>query len=154
LLANTLAIGSMPAGFSGAISNDSVNKLIILAASFTDPFKNWQWQKFGSINCASCGGDADFDGDGMSNTNEFLAGTDPTNPASAFRILSIVAQDTNIVVTWQTVAGKTNYLQAGTMTNFSDIAGPITVTVTPTNATDYGGATNAGPRLYRVRLVP
>jgi hypothetical protein len=114
------------------------------------PFQAWQIQYFGSTNCAACGPDADFDGDGMSNTNEWLAGTNPTNSASVFQILSIVPQSNDIVITWQTVPGKTNFVQA----NSTDIAGPIVPVGTQTNYPDPMGLTNASPRLYRIRLVP
>jgi pectate lyase len=108
----------------------------------------WQLSYFGCWSCPQAAGDADFDGDGMSNTNEFLAGTDPTNSASAFRILSIVPVSNSIVITWQSVAGKTNVVQA----NSADITGPIVMTGTQTNYTEPSGLTNASPRLYRVRL--
>jgi len=119
-------------------------------APASSPFQAWQIQYFGSTNCAACGPDADFDGDGMSNTNEWLAGTNPTNSASVFQILSIVPQSNDIVITWQTVPGKTNFVQA----NSTDIAGPIVPVGTQTNYPDPMGLTNASPRLYRIRLVP
>jgi hypothetical protein len=115
---------------------------------------------FGSTNCALCAGNADFDGDGMSNTNEFLAGTDPANPASAFRILSIVPVTNDIVVTWQSAGGKTNVVQAVDghySTNYFAVSGTIIVTGSGdavTNHTDAGVATNAAPRFYRIGLKP
>jgi hypothetical protein len=48
----------------------------------------------------------DPDGDGMNNEAEFLTGTDPTNSTSAFRIVSVTQQTTNIVVTWRAVGGR------------------------------------------------
>ena len=57
-----------------------------------------------------------------------------------------------VVVTWQSAVGKTNALQAGSMTNYVDITGLMAINVTPTNWVDHGGATNASPRLYRLRL--
>ena len=35
----------------------------------------------------------------MSNTNQFLAGINPTNPASAFRVISAVQQGSDVLVT-------------------------------------------------------
>ena len=134
-------------------SGESTNSSEVSATPLSE-FQSWQLTYFGSTNCASCAGDADFDGDGMSNTNEFLAGTDPTNNASAFRILSVMSTGNDVVVTWQASVGKTNALQAGTLTNYTDVSGPIAITVTPTNATEFGGATNAGPWFYRIRLIP
>lgn len=40
------------------------------------------------------------DGDGFFNMQEYLAGTDPTNSASAFRILSVAREGSELRVTW------------------------------------------------------
>jgi PKD repeat protein len=125
------------------------------------PFQQWQIQYFGSATCVLCGGNADFDGDGMSNTNEFLSGTDPTNSASAFRITGIAQESDDVRVTWTMGSDKTNALQVatgdagGSFTN--DFADLFTVTNTVGSVTNYldsGGATNSPARFYRVRLVP
>ena len=79
-------------------------------------------------NSPAAAADADPDGDGMSNTNEFLAGTNPTNSLSGLRILSIARQSNDVNVTWATAGGRTNAVQAtggdangGYTTNFVDI---------------------------------
>jgi hypothetical protein len=113
-------------------------------------FQLWQYQYFGSTNCSTCAGNSDYDGDGMSNFDEFLAGTSPTNSASAFQILSIVPVSNDIVITWQSVAGKTNAVEA----NSADISGPMFITGSQTNYTDPSALTNTPSRLYRIRLVP
>jgi PKD repeat protein len=126
------------------------------------PFQAWQVRYFGSIDNPAAAGSVDADGDGMNNLQEFLAGTDPTNSASAFRITSVTRQGANVVVTWMTGVGKTNALQVssgdahgGYATNgFADLV-IITNTVgTVTNGTDVGGAASSATRYYRVRLVP
>ncbi len=119
-------------------------------------FLLWQTQYFGSATNAAAAADADPDGDGMSNLQEFLTGTDPTNSVSSFRITSIAAEGDDVRVTWMTADGKTNALQAGNdcLTNLADIF-IVTNTVGPTtNYLDLGAATNAPARYYRVRLVP
>jgi hypothetical protein len=115
-------------------------------------FQVWQLANFGCTGCAPADPAADPDGDGMSNQAEWQAGTDPNNPSSSFRIRSILPAGNDINVTWQSGVGKTNVLQAGTLTNFTDITGPMAITVTPTNYVDHGGATNGSPRFYRIRL--
>ncbi len=64
-------------------------------------FQAWQVQYFGSTTNPAAA-NADPDGDGMSNLQEFLAGTDPTNGASAFRITSVVRAGSDLLVAWMT----------------------------------------------------
>ena len=106
-------------------------------------------------SCATC----DPDGDGMSNLQEFLTGTNPTNTASAFRVISVSRSGTDIRVTWMTGAGKTNILQAAPNVggSYSNVSPNMVVTGNGdsiTNYLDVGGATNIPGRYYRVRLVP
>jgi hypothetical protein len=115
-------------------------------------------------NPAFSGPNADPLGKGISNTNQFLLGLNPTNPASVFRIISGVPTGANFIVTWKTAGIRTNVLQAtngrpgaGYSNNFQDISGPIIINVvgdTTTNYTDVGGATNRPSRFYRIRLWP
>ncbi len=48
----------------------------------------WEWQHFGGAGKASPGNDADDDG--MTNGEEYLAGTDPNNPESILRVKMVV----------------------------------------------------------------
>ncbi len=124
-------------------------------------FQAWQLAYFGCWACPQAAPGFDADGDGMSNTNEFLAGTDPTNSVSAFRVLSVATVGDDLRITWQSVGGRTNVLQMASgefSTNFVDVAGSLTVLAgsgdVVTNFTDAGAATNATARFYRIRLVP
>jgi hypothetical protein len=122
-------------------------------------FQQWQILYFGSTNSASADANADPDGDGMNNQAEFLSGSNPTNSASALRILSVAQQGNEVVITWQATGGRTNAVQASAAvdTNFADITGPIIIAGSGdvmTNYADAGGATNNPSHFYRVRLVP
>lgn len=144
----------------------------------TDPFTTWQSQYFaggGSNTNAAPGADPDFDG--MSNTNEFLAGFNPTNNAARLKIINVAKSGTNIVVTYLGADGnstttppmlsRTNVLEftlgtgngSYTSTNFtstgqSNVLSGGTGLGTITSFVDTNGASGA-TKYYRVRvLVP
>jgi hypothetical protein len=106
----------------------------------------------------------DTDGDGMSDLAEYLAGTDPTNPASVFRITSVVRTNNNMRITWTTVGGHTNrvYVDTGaTNGSYDGVFGNLSpfiiipgTNASTTNYIDVGGATNVPARYYRIRLIP
>ena len=141
-------------------SNPETNGWATLLASVPlTTYQSWQMQYFGCTGCPQAAATTDPDGDGLSNVQEFLAGTDPTNSASAFRIISIARETDDVLVTWSTAGGRTNAVQAapdlsGSYSNVSlnhIIAGSGNAI---TNFLDLGAATNGPSRYYRVRLVP
>jgi chitodextrinase len=78
-----------------------------------------------------------------------------------FWLTSIVQQGNDMLLTWTTVGGKTNVLQAangtadgGFSNNFTDIFTVTNTISTVTNYLDAGAATNFPARYYRVRLLP
>jgi polygalacturonase/PKD repeat protein len=141
------------------------------------PYTFAQWQQFYGLTGPSSGGSASYTGDGMSNTNKFLAGFNPTNAAAYLHIISVVKSSTNIIVTYLGANGDTSYVPGvqsrtnvldfttgdarGNYTNGgwrdtfqTNILGGGTGLGTVTNMTDLGGATNIPSRYYRIRLVP
>ncbi|MGD1020796.1 MAG: immunoglobulin domain-containing protein, partial [Verrucomicrobiia bacterium] len=86
-----------------------------------DPFTCWE-QIYGITNCAVCDGNSSYTGDGMSNTNKFLAGFNPTNAAAYLHVISVAeANGTNIVVTYLGANGdSTSPLGSLTYTNILD----------------------------------
>jgi hypothetical protein len=92
-----------------------------------------------------------------------IAGNVVLDP-NTFRIVSIVRQSNDLLITWMMGPGATNTLQAttggpagGYVTNgFTDIfiVTNNTAIGTVTNYLDIGAATNAPARYYRARLVP
>ena len=128
-------------------------------------FDQWQLTYFGCTNCSQAGGGADPDDDGLINTNEYLAGTVPTNNASVFRVISITRPTlSDINLTWTTVGGHSYAVQTnrppanGNYTNnFSDLTGLLLapgVGESTMSYTNVGGATSTPARYYRVRTVP
>ena len=143
-----------------------------------DAFTTWQNQYFGFTGGAAAAG-ADPFGKGMSNTNQFLAGFDPTNKSAYVHITGIVKTNTTDVrvdylgasgnsVASTPVASRTNVLEFTTGTangsystnNFAstgrtNILSGGNGSGLLTNMVDPGGATNTPSRYYRVRvLVP
>jgi hypothetical protein len=85
--------------------------------------------------------------------------------APVFQITGIQTVTNDVLLTWLTIGGKTNVVQATpgkpdgsyTTNSFADISAGIVVPVfgqASTNYLDTGGATNRPSRYYRVRLVP
>ncbi len=123
-------------------------------------FANWQLRNFGCTNCPQADPGADPDGDGASNMAEFLAGTNPNSTASVFRITGVKRQGNDLLVTWQTVGGRTNVVQASTRLasgSFSDISSNIVIPGTGDTTASYlesGAAINGTSSYHRVRLGP
>ncbi len=87
----------------------------------------------------------------MKNRQEWVCGTCPTNQVSALCLLSAFPTGTNVIVTWQSVAGVNYFLEWS-----ADLGEPFTVVATNTlgqaDTTSYAdtNATGPGPFFYRV----
>jgi alpha-tubulin suppressor-like RCC1 family protein len=96
---------------------------------------------------------ADADGDGLNNWQEWIAGTNPTNAASVLLMGAPSKNVPGLKVSWQSVSGKTYFLQRGTnlavQPVFTSIKSNIVGQVGTTVYTDTT-ATNGGPYFYRV----
>ncbi len=69
-----------PAGGYGNIAEFSVEFPVLVVEVDSDNLPDaWEIQYFGGINAVNGGETEDFDGDGSSNYDEWLAGTDPSN---------------------------------------------------------------------------
>jgi glycosidase len=101
----------------------------------------------------------DADGSGFSNLQDYLAGMNPLDPSTAFRITNIIiTNNTDVQVTWTTEPNKTNQLQSssapGTNGTWNSVGSITLGTGLPATQTDYGAATNNPLLFYRVWLVP
>ena len=86
----------------------------------------WQIQYFGSIGSPQATPGADPDGDGFSNLQEYLAGTDPTNVNSYLKLDSIQVDQGRIAIQFTAMAGRTysilyNASLESTWTKFADV---------------------------------
>jgi hypothetical protein len=99
----------------------------------------------------------DSDGDGMNNYEEWLAGTDPTNPSSVLELLtpSLTNNPPGIVVSWQSVTNRTYFLERS-----SNLGGQPAFTTLAANIPGQPGVTTYidtsavgfGPFYYRVGI--
>jgi len=155
-------------GTSTLVSNSMITVVTALQA--------WQQDYFGCTNCAQAQPNADPLGKGMSNTNQFLVGFNPTNSAAYLHVISIArtnATDINVIYlgpngdsTWSPgIASRTNVLEftegtasGGYSNNFvtanvTNILSGGTGSGVVTNMVDIGGVTNGTSRYYRVRVL-
>lgn len=118
----------------------------------------WEQTYFGALLGSGAG--ADRDGDGMTNLQEYLAGTVPTNPADRLRVSAVVKNTFTgaFVITWSAVPEKiyqVQYLPAlgGTW----QVGLPASQLTAGTGQTSLSytdaSATSTGTRFYRVVLV-
>jgi autotransporter-associated beta strand protein len=154
--AGIYTVALVVSGPAGASTNTQPGSIRVLT-----PFAAWQMRYFGCTNCPQAAPGADPLGKGMSNTNQFLAGLNPTNGASVLRITSVTRQHSDVMITWTTAGGHTNVVQAvagSYSTNFTDISASIVILGSgdglTTNYLDTGAATNWPTRFYRIRLAP
>jgi T5SS/PEP-CTERM-associated repeat protein len=115
----------------------------------------WEAQYFTNL---SADPNADSDGDGAINGNEFRAGTNPTNALSAFMLLDAVRNGADVQLSFTTVGGHSYIVQhvVDATASFTNLSGVISVAGTVEGVTNYihvGGATN-GAGFYRIRLEP
>ena len=89
---------------------------------------SWEQQYFNTISPTS---DTDTDGDGFTNLDEFIAGTNPTNANSLFNI-NVLGSNNNFIIQWNAVDNKiynvfiNNDLRFGEFSNISgDLPYPV-----------------------------
>ncbi|HXS67710.1 MAG TPA: hypothetical protein VN761_02635, partial [Candidatus Polarisedimenticolia bacterium] len=130
------------------VSNTGTNNLVA-----TNPDSDgdglpdaWETQYFGTL---AYGANDDPDHDGLSNYQEYIAGTDPGNANSVLRVTDINAASGQVNLTWNSVAGKTY-----TIYSASQIGGPYTPVLTMPSAGNGQTSTNltgsASNQFYRV----
>ncbi len=96
---------------------------------------------------------ADDDGDGMTNSAEDVAGTNPFSSTSLLRITAVVrTTPTTLSVTWDSVSGKTYQLETATAPggSYTSVGSPMTATTSSTSET----VAASTPAFYRVRVLP
>ena len=115
----------------------------------------WELQYFGHLMGANT--NADLNHNGLSILADWLAGLNPTNPASSLSLnLVIVSPTHSLELKWPSVAGKAYQLES-TTNLFGSPFVPFLTNLAATAPTNYITDTNPPPgpvRFYRVGVVP
>jgi len=112
---------------------------------------DWQTLYWGASMAAWAAGNADSDGDGVSNLQEFLAGTNPRDPASVLKA-QLAASPQGTRLTWNTQPGQIYRVQVST--NFGVWTTVETARLAATNVDSIavdGSRTASFYRIIRVR---
>jgi hypothetical protein len=110
--------------------------------------------EFRDFNTLAYGAADDFDGDRFGNLFEYLAGTLPTNPASYLGMETLSRSASGPVIRWTSVDGKSYCIERSTnlvVGAFSGIRSNILATPSMNTVTDTTAA-GFGPWSYRVLL--
>ena len=94
-------------------------------------------------------GNGDDDGDGQTNSDELIAGTDPLNANSRFEIETIVATPNETTLTWTAVPGRTYTVEACEDLSSGDWL-PIPNATDLTNGPYIDSVTSPSRRFYRL----
>jgi hypothetical protein len=122
-----------------------------------DGMPDW-WERAHDLNYTNATDAAlDDDGDGFTNLQEYLAGTDPANPASALRITAVEVVGLDNRITFTSAADESYEVQSTpglSPASWGAVTQNVAGTGSAIQVIDPGGATNAPGYFYRVRLQP
>jgi len=151
---NGLYLGASGTGLVAIIDSDPDNYGSYAGDGIPD---SWQAQYFG-LNNPNAASTADPDGTGQNNVFKYVAGLDPTNPASIFvlKIASVNGQPNEKNLIFHPIVGGRTYtvqfstnLVSAAYTNLTGFSGPQT-NVNEVTVTDLDATTPA--RFYRIDI--
>jgi hypothetical protein len=124
------------------------------ASSYNDGIPDsWRLRYFGSIYNLLSQASADADGDGATNLQEYLAGTDPTDAKSVLKVSTDQAakqQAQDCVIHWPSVSGKT-YVIERSSSLFQPTWMPVSTNAGTGGDMEIHDVSGGSVRFYRVR---
>jgi hypothetical protein len=117
---------------------------------------SWRLRYFGTVYNVLSQADADADGDGANNRQEYVAGTDPTDPSSVLRVSTdqaVAQQSQDCVVHWPSVAGK-HYIIERSASLFGSNWIPVSTNAGSGTDMEFHDTSGGAVRFYRVHVTP
>lgn len=135
----------------GLVSSVALTSVSSLGDGISDAWRNRYFYTALSTDSLS---NADPDGDGVPNWQEYLAGTNPNDRASAFKLSStVVNPDTGVTIRFMTVVGKQYVVESSAAIGAPWVAVGGTVTGTGGEVTVTDNSAGAGSKFYRIKLI-
>jgi hypothetical protein len=141
--------------FSSSAATWNVKRLYVLVLTDADNDglpDAWEMSKFGTLNS---GPNDDPDGDGLTNWEEWQAGTDPLQASSAFTARQGAAEPTGFRISWASVPGKSydiEYKDELLPGDWNSLTSNIPASAGSTTDCLDSSAVGLAKRFYRIKL--
>jgi hypothetical protein len=144
------------AGFTTATRGRVIRADLAIVPPASD-YEIWAAAIFGSASLPEAARTADPDGDGLNNEGEHAAGTDPKDPSSALRILtlSVQSQPPQAVLGWQSASSRSYIIEfASDPDGPWEALGPAVPNAGNTTQASINLLSGEPKGFYRIRLAP